>query len=395
LPTLAHWQRAAGTRDATLIAFSNFSNKGPAAAGTNHDIGPYGTYQMAGNVKEWASTTVGDLRYILGGAWNEATYMAVQPDARAPFDRSNTNGVRCVKYLTEPPANVFADVARPDAAITPRTPVPDAEFALYQRLYGYDQTALAARIETTEETEHWRRERVSFAAAYGNERVVAQVYLPKNAVAPYQAVIWFGGGDVLELPSSDHPGTQFLFDFVIRTGRAVVLPVFKGTFERRSPPPAARGRNAQRELGRQRSNDLGRTIDYLETRPDIDRTRVAYYALSFGATNGLLLVPLEPRVKAAVLLATGLSGGTPAPERDPVNFAPRLRVPTLMINGHDDFLFLVDSQQKPLFELLGAPRDRKKHVVLEGVGHMPPPRADVIREVLAWFDTYLGAVERR
>jgi dipeptidyl aminopeptidase/acylaminoacyl peptidase len=171
--------------------------------------------------------------------------------------------------------------------------------------------------------------------------------------------------------------------------------VFKGTFERRSPPPAARGRNAQRELGRQRSNDLGRTIDYLETRPDIDRTRVAYYALSFGATNGLLLVPLEPRVKAAVLLATGLSGGTPAPERDPVNFAPRLRVPTLMINGHDDFLFLVDSQQKPLFELLGAPRDRKKHVVLEGVGHMPPPRADVIREVLAWFDTYLGAVERR
>lgn len=82
-------------------------------------------------------------------------------------------------------------------------------------------------------------------------------------------------------------------------------------------------------------------------------------------------------------------------QRDVRRGAPRLRVPTLMINGHDDFLYLVDSQQKPLFDLLGAPRDMKKHVVLDGVGHMPPPRADVIREVLAWFDTYLGPVERR
>lgn len=81
--------------------------------------------------------------------------------------------------------------------------------------------------------------------------------------------------------------------------------------------------------------------------------------MSYGSTNGQLLVPLEPRLKAAVLLATGLPGGTPAPERDPVNFVPRLRVPTLMICGHDDFLYPVDSHQKPLFELIGAPRDRK------------------------------------
>ena len=395
LPTLAHWQTAAGTRDATIIAFSNFSNKGPAAAGATRDIGPYGTYQMTGNVKEWASTTTGELRYILGGAWNEATYLAVQPDAQAPFERRDTNGFRCVKYLSAPPAGVFAEVPRPAAGIASRTPVSDAEFALYRRMYGYDQTALEARVEATEETEHWRRERASFAAAYGTDRVVAQLYLPKNVTPPYQAVIWFGGGDVIDMPTSDRPGTQFLFDFIIRTGRAVVLPVFNGTFERRLPPTAMRGRNALRELGIQRSKDLGRTIDYLETRPDIDRMRVAFYALSYGATTGLVLIPLEPRIKAAVLLSTGLQGGTPAPERDPVNFAPRQRIPTLMINGHDDFLYSVDAQQKPLFNLLGAPRDQKKHLILDGVGHMPPPRADVIREVIEWFDTYLGPVVRR
>jgi dienelactone hydrolase len=299
-----------------------------------------------------------------------------------------------VKYLAPPPENTLAPVPRPFAAADGK-PASDAEFEVYRRLYGYDKSALNARVEAAEDAEHWRRERATIDATYGRERFAVQLYLPKSTKPPYQAVVWLGGGDVLELPSSDHPGSQFLFDFVVRTGRAVVLPVLQGTYERRPTANAPRGANTAREMAIQRSSDLGRTIDYLETRSDFDRQRVAYYGLSYGANLGQLLVPLEPRITTAVLLAAGLQGGRIAPERDPVSFVPRFRVPTLMIGGRDDFLYPVNTHQKPLFDLLAAPRDRKKHVVLDGVGHMIPPRADVIREVLAWFDAYLGPVERR
>ncbi len=37
-------------------------------------MSPYGTYDMAGNAKEWCWNATGNKRYILGGAWNEPSY---------------------------------------------------------------------------------------------------------------------------------------------------------------------------------------------------------------------------------------------------------------------------------------------------------------------------------
>ena len=48
---------------------------------------------------------------------------------------------------------------------------------------------------------------------------------------------------------------------------------------------------------------------------------------------------LDPRIKAGVLLMGGLFGTTPAPEVDPFNFAPRVRIPILMMNGDQDYIF--------------------------------------------------------
>ena len=53
-----------------------------------------------------------------------------------------------------------------------------------------------------------------------------------------------------------------------------------------------------------------------------------------------------------------------------MNFAPRITVPTLMINGRSDFSFRMETSQVPLFRLLGAPPDQKRHALLEG-GHIP------------------------
>lgn len=67
---------------------------------------------------------------------------------------------------------------------------------------------------------------------------------------------------------------------------------------------------------------------------------------------------IESRFKASILLGGGV-GGTPLPpDFEPINFAPRVRVPTLMVAGKQDFARPVETQQRPVFDLLGPPPTR-------------------------------------
>jgi hypothetical protein len=51
-----------------------------------------------------------------------------------------------------------------------------------QPAYTYAPRALNASIDEVDDSSpYWRKEKVSFAAAYGDERVPAFVFLPKNA----------------------------------------------------------------------------------------------------------------------------------------------------------------------------------------------------------------------
>src|SRR5260221_317212 len=53
LPTIYHWYRAANLgRFADILTVSNFNGTGPALVGSHNGLGPFGTYDMAGNVKE-------------------------------------------------------------------------------------------------------------------------------------------------------------------------------------------------------------------------------------------------------------------------------------------------------------------------------------------------------
>ena len=281
--------------------------------------------------------------------------------------------------------------SKPTRDLTKEKPVDDATFEAFRRFYSYDRTPLDPKIERTEEGEYWRRERVSFAAAYGGERVLANILLPKNAKPPYQAVIWFPGSYAVGLKSSERELVfSYYFDFLPRSGRALIYPVYNGTYERQTKSEV----NSQwRDLIVQWSKDLGRTIDYLESRNDFDRDKVAYYGFSMGADFALPIVALEPRLKAAILLAGGLNTHVRPPEIEPLNFLPRIKIPVLLLAGRNDFYYPVETSQDPLFKLLGTPPEHKRHVVFEGAGHVPP-RLEVIREILNWLDRYLGPVSR-
>ncbi len=391
LPTIYHWYRASGTDEiySDILQLSNFDGKGPTKAGSRAGLGPWGTLDMAGNVKEWCANEVvgGSKRYILGGGWNEPSYRFAEEDGREPWDRGETFGLRLVRSLG--PADAAGDPVgrlRPDPATI--VPISDDQFAIYRRFYEYDRTPLASRVDSTDDSSpYWRKEKVSFAAAYGNERVPAYLFLPKHATPPYQTVVLFPTAYARQVPSSASLdiGT---FDFLVRGGRAVLYPVYQGTYERRGG--AQPGRSGSRDMQIQWAKDVFRAVDYLETRQDIDRQRLAYYSMSMGAYFGPIPVSLEPRFKAAVFASGGLRYSA-LPEVDPSNFSPRVKIPVLLVNGKDDFGVPLADQRRFL-ELLGPPAPLKKAVILDG-GHVPQDIRGLFREVLNWLDTHLGAVK--
>jgi dienelactone hydrolase len=392
LPTVHHWFRAAGLgRFADILAVSNFSGKGPAPVGSHDGLGPFGTFDMAGNVKEWCSTeTDKSRRFLLGGAWNEPADVFADYDAKEPFERAPGYGFRLVKY-TRPPRPAVTAPVRLEALVQDarrQRPVGDDVFAVYRRQYAYDRTPLNAVVEATEETETWVKHTIAFDAAYGGERMRAHLFLPRTGRPPYQTVVYFPTGGAFRLRSSREASLRY-GDFLIRSGRAFLYPVYKGTYERATLGPT--GPLAQRELRIAWSRDLGRAIDALEMQPDVDRTRLAFYGVSEGADAGVILTALEPRLKASVLQGTGM-GPIVAPEIDLLNYAPRVRIPTLMLNGRYDYETPFDTSQQPLFALLGSPPAQKRHVVLD-FGHALVTE-DVAREILPWLDRYLGPVER-
>ncbi len=392
LPTIYHWYKAAAQRQGSeILGLSNFGPQGPARVGSHPGLGAYGTYDMAGNVREWAWNETGGKRYALGGAWGEPAYTYEAPDARWALDRSAAIGMRCARYA-EPLRETLLGPVTPAFASSTETPVSDGVFEAYRSIYSYARADLKAAVETVDEgSPHWRKEKVSFAAAYGGERVTAYLFLPRNAAPPYQTVVWVPGGEAFLFPSSESLSSPFLYDFLPRSGRALVYPVYKGIYERRAG--FSGGAHDWRDMMIQWSKDLGRTLDYLETRKDIDHERLAYYGLSSGARDGPVFTTLDGRFKASVLLAGGLDGEDweLLPEVNVVNFAPRCHLPTLMINGRDDFLSPVASSQRVLYRLLGAPESQKRHALLEG-GHLPADLLGIIREVLDWLDRCLGPV---
>src|ERR1017187_6105086 len=68
LPTIYHWNRAAGPFSAaTIVPASNFGGAGVLPVGSKPDMSPWGNYDMAGNVKEWIWTEAeSGKRYVLG-----------------------------------------------------------------------------------------------------------------------------------------------------------------------------------------------------------------------------------------------------------------------------------------------------------------------------------------
>jgi len=224
--------------------------------------------------------------------------------------------------------------------------------------------------------------------------MTAYLFLPKKGRPPYQTVVYFPGGNAISQRSSKNVAP---FDFVLISGRAFLYPVYKSTFERGDGWSPFSGRNTaiqSRDHHIMWYKDFARSIDYLETRPDIDSGKIAFTAYSLGAEMGNIILALDKRIKAAVLMCGAFlpyAEFQSVPEADFLNFAPRVVCPTLMLNGRYDNSQPVETMQKPMFELLGTPAADKRHLLYD-TGHFIP-RNELIKETLDWLDRYLGPVK--
>ena len=360
LPTGQHWGLARGEYTslikyptqggfAVFAPFSNFAGKGPVPVRSLPGITSHGAYDMAGNVREWCwnETSVG--RLMRGGAWNDNTYRFTELAGAPPFNRSSRNGFRCAFYPDPDkiPEAAFAIATLGEARdFYKEQPVTEAIFQVYKEQFSYDKTDLHARLESRyESAEDWTSERITFDAAYGNERITASLFLPKNTPPPYQTVIYVPGSASVFHPSSENLHNYYEFpvflSFSVKNGRAVLYPVYKGTFERRDDAliPIYNGADSHSytEYLIQVVKDLRRSIDFLETRQDIDSERLAYYGMSWGATLGVIISAVEERFKTTILLGGGLTGHG-RPEANQINYITRAKTPTLVLKGKYDTL---------------------------------------------------------
>ena len=372
---------------------SNFNGKSPIPVGTAGAVTHGGTTDMGGNVKEWVLNAAGAQRYILGGAWNEPVYKFQYADAQAPFTRHPNHGFRCI--LLDRPEDLSpeltANIVAPARDWRNVKPVSSQVFEAWRSLYSFDHGDLKVQMESVDDTSpDWRREKVSYAAAYGDERIPAYLFLPKNAAPPYQVMVGFSGANVFSERSSATTTDVDRFTFIMRSGRAFLYPIYKSTFERadglkNNTPDMTAGFRDHMIMW---SKDVGRSVDYLESRSDIAKDRIGYIGLSAGAQLAPVFLAIEPRISLGVIYMGGINLQPSLPEADTINFAPRVRQPVLMLNGRFDNYFPTVSSQEPLFKLLGTPAERKRRVVYDAAHNIP--RTDMIREVVNWMEKYWG-----
>lgn len=400
LPTIFHWSVIAETsRTQFIVPLSNFNGKGTTAVGSHAGISSFGIYDVAGNAREWCynqNESNKEQCYILGGGWNDQTYAFNDSYMQDAIDRSATNGFRCMKELPgdTATASLMKPVSMAFRDYTKEKPVDDHTFAIYQQQFLYDKKPLNEKTEATIDNESWTAEKITFDAGYNNERMQAWLYLPKGFKPPYQVVLFYPGSNDIYAKTYNPLSVNGRIDFILKSGRALIRPIYKGTCERHDElksdlPDESVFYKDHLIMWRK---DIGRSIDYLETRKDIQVDKLGYLGWSWGGYMGGIMPAIEKRFKAVALNVGGMVMNKSLPEADQLNYLPRVTQPVLMLNGKHDLFFPIETSQIPMYNFLGTPKENKKRIVYDA-GHLVP-RIDFVKETLLWYDKYLGPVNK-
>ena len=278
-------------------------------------------------------------------------------------------------------------------------------------LGGFPQrSALDASVVSTAGFPSYRREQVIFYSRPGLA-VLAYLLLPKAPKRPLASVIAIPGhgrgvNDIVGIDEqgrerSGKPGYQHDFALqAVEQGLAVVAIEPMAFGYRRDPKTKAKGANAtacQPAAGSAlllgetmigwRVWDVMRAIDWMETRPELDKARIGCMGISGGGTCTQFAAALDPRIKAVLVsgylntfrdsimsISHCIDNYVPGILNWAENYdvagliAPR---PFFSEGGNHDPIFPVEATResfarvKKVYEVFGAP-DRAQQEIFEG-----------------------------
>ena len=406
LPTLYQWEKAArvgvsalysrtampwGLESEDTSQRANFAGKGTMPVDSfEFGVSPYGCYNMAGNVAEWCLNARGDDFFIAGGSWHDPPYLFGDYGAFPGSYSSNALKFRCV--LNSPRAKEDQGATHFPAEEPPTyEATSEASFRSWLSHYRYDNTPLNAKIEEVVETAEWRREKISYDGVQ-DERTLAYLFLPKNSQPPFQVINYIPGTSAFTsatIPQS----VDLLVQPHIKAGRALLAVVLRGYVERKDPlyvpVPFREGASVRfRDQMVHWATEIRRGLDYLQTRPDIDAQKIAFWNVS--RASFVVIAAIEPRYRSVIFESDGLPKEYLSflPEANPIFFAPHVRAPKLMLNGRYDEQWPFHSAIKPMYNLLREP----KRLEVCDCGHIPPAEISV-PIINSWLDKTLGPVK--
>ena len=394
LPNIYQWDNAAGMASSNeIIPMSNILKKEPIDVNDPTAVGFYGLKNMAGNAREWIFNKSGpNSRFILGGGYSDEIYLFNWVQSADLFDRTKTNGCRCSKPLNGDFKSGYEEIQRPTKDISKLLPVDDKTYQIFKSQYEYDKFDLNASIKESKINQTGQRvERVEFDS-FNNQKMQALLYLPIDKKGPFKTILFYPGSGTINTRSSQR-AMDYLHknrSFLVESGYALIMPIFTSTFERGDgllssiPNESISYRDHVITWGR----ELQLTVDYLQTREDIDFNNLAYMGWSWGGRLGSIMVAIENRFKTGLLIVGGMRVQNKKPEVDPLNFLPRINIPILMLNGRYDHFFPVETSQIPMYNFLGTKTKHKKHIIYE-TGHSIPFN-ELAKESLDWLEKYLN-----
>jgi len=264
--------------------------------------------------------------------------------------------------------------------------------------YEYDQVIpLKDSVTVAVDSSNFQLLSVTFTSV-NNRRVNGLLSLPKNTAGPFPIIILLHG-------LGDHKMVDYVefgTDVFLKNGYAVMRIDICDHGERKGDfydfDLTGPYKYWSRNIIHQTVFDLRRTIDFLESRQEIDATRIGYYGISLGGIIGSIFCGVDNRVKVPII---ALAGGqlNLLYERDafsidsknfvstiePINFISHISPrPLLMLNAENDEIV------PPLMsKLLFNKAEEPKEIIWYNAKHRDAPLDKIYGDGLDWFNKYL------
>ena len=149
----------------------------------------------------------------------------------------------------------------------------------------------------------WIKERIKIKVGYDNEEMDILIFKPKKSFNKLESVIIYPGANYYRTPpdiDDVNPG-EYGLDFIIKSGRALVWPAYKGSMNRITDlnisfPSTQDQFRLFRQLLSAWTVDTSRAIDYLQSREDMDPDNLFYVGMSYGQ----LVYPTRPSIRKKI-----------------------------------------------------------------------------------------------